>query len=473
MLAAMRSPSRETPTLGSRVARWLRLSALESEEERRVAGFVGMLAAFGGAASLLAAGVNVVRSVQRLETSAVLAAYAAVSGLAIWLLWRRRVEAAGRLMFLATATLTTLLVLTGAERGFRDMGMMVYPVVVIFASLFLSRRDFAIGLGIVLATLGLVLVAELSGRLNAWPSPRDVLVDFGHAALVVLLAGFTARLVTDSLTESTRRLRDNERALAAANASLLERARERDRLIRELEARNAELESFAYTVTHDLKSPLITIGGFLPHIESHAERGDREALRGDLDRVRRSQARLLRLLDELFELSRAGKASGPPELVALADAAREARDLVGGRLSAKGMSATIAADLPQVRGDRLRLVQLFQNLLDNAAKFGRPAAQPRVEIGLRPDGAEPVVFVRDNGIGIAPAHHERVFGLFQRLDPDQEGTGVGLVLVKRIVEAHGGRIWIESEGIGRGSTFCFTLPGLPAGDEASREGSGA
>jgi len=110
-----------------------------------------------------------------------------------------------------------------------------------------------------------------------------------------------------------------------------------------------------------------------------------------------------------------------------------------------------------VKGDRRRLLEVFQNLLDNAAKFMGDAANPRVEVGVRQDGDQAVYFVRDNGMGIEPRHVDRVFGLFEKLDPGGEGTGIGLALVRRIVEAHGGRTWADSAGRGLGSTFCFTL----------------
>jgi signal transduction histidine kinase len=120
----------------------------------------------------------------------------------------------------------------------------------------------------------------------------------------------------------------------------------------------------------------------------------------------------------------------------------------------------IAPDLPTVYGDHARLVEVVQNLVDNAAKFMGEQPDPRIEIGLRgtdTDG-KPILFVRDNGIGIEPQYHDRVFGLFSKLDAQSEGTGIGLALVKRIVEVHGGRIWVESDEPGQGSTFCFTLP---------------
>ena len=120
-----------------------------------------------------------------------------------------------------------------------------------------------------------------------------------------------------------------------------------------------------------------------------------------------------------------------------------------------------------VTGDRQRLQEVFQNLIDNAVKYAGGETAPRVEVGVRRREGGEVLFVRDNGPGVDPRYHDKIFGLFERLDPSVEGTGVGLTLVKRIVEAHGGRIWVESAGEGAGSTFCFTLP-RPAGGRNDR-----
>jgi signal transduction histidine kinase len=102
-------------------------------------------------------------------------------------------------------------------------------------------------------------------------------------------------------------------------------------------------------------------------------------------------------------------------------------------------------------------LEVLQNLLDNAAKFMDDQPRPRIDVGCRQDGDETVCYVRDNGIGIDPRYHEKVFGLFDRLDQNRPGTGIGLALVQRIIELHGGRIWVESQGSGHGTTFCFTL----------------
>ena len=122
-----------------------------------------------------------------------------------------------------------------------------------------------------------------------------------------------------------------------------------------------------------------------------------------------------------------------------------------------GIEVRFASSGSTVFGDRVRLLQVVQNLVDNAAKFMGDQPNPYIEIGQRGDeDGKPIFYVKDNGIGIAPEYHERVFGLFNKLDAQTEGTGVGLALVKRIIEIHGGRIWVESE-VGKGSTFFFTL----------------
>ncbi len=233
---------------------------------------------------------------------------------------------------------------------------------------------------------------------------------------------------------------------------------DREALIRELETKNAELERFTYTVSHDLKSPLITIRGFLGFLEKDARSGNLDRLRADVDRIAEATSRMQRLLDELLELSRIGRIVNPPEDVPFEAIAREALELVGGQITARGVKVEIAPGLPLVRGDRARLVEAVQNLMDNAVKFLGDQPEPRIEIGARPADGGHVFFVRDNGIGIEPRHQDKVFGLFDKLNPESAGTGVGLALVKRIVEVHGGRVWVESEGAGTGSTFCFALP---------------
>lgn len=235
--------------------------------------------------------------------------------------------------------------------------------------------------------------------------------------------------------------------------------REREALIAELEAKNTELERFTYTVSHDLKSPLITIGGFVGFLERDALLGDSERVKADIAHINDALAKMQVLLDELLELSRIGRVMNPPEMVPFEAIACEALEAVRGRIDTRGIQVEIAPDLPEVYGDRARLVEAVQNLLDNACKFTGEQAHPRIEIGIRQTETGPVFYVYDNGIGIEAQYQDQIFGLFNKLDPQSEGTGVGLALVKRIIETHGGEIWVESVGKGSGTTFCFTLPG--------------
>ncbi len=241
--------------------------------------------------------------------------------------------------------------------------------------------------------------------------------------------------------------------------------RERARLIADLEAKNADLERFTYAASHDLRSPLVTIRGFLSELEQDAAAGDRERMNESIRRMACAAERMEWLLAELLEFSRIGRVVNPPEEIALAELAREAAQLIGGRIAQRGIQVDISPDLPVVSGDRPQLFQVMQNLIDNAAKFVGDQPRPRIEVGVRRDadeGDETVCYVRDNGVGIDPNHHQHVFGLFRQLDPRTDGAGVGLALVKQIIETHGGRIWLESEGRGQGSAFCFVLP--PGGE---------
>ncbi|MBC8228456.1 PAS domain S-box protein, partial [bacterium] len=234
--------------------------------------------------------------------------------------------------------------------------------------------------------------------------------------------------------------------------------KEREVLIKELEAKNTELEQFTYTVSHDLKSPLFTIKGFLGLLEKDSAAGDTEQMKTDITYISDAVGKMQQLLDELLELSRIGRLMNPPEEVPLDGLVRKAMNMVAGRLAEKDVKVEIAPNLPVVYGDSTRLREVLENLVDNAVKFMGDQPAPCVEIGVRRDGKETVFYVRDNGVGIEPRYHEKVFGLFDKLDKQTEGTGAGLAIVKRIVEVHGGRIWVESEGTGKGSAFCFTLP---------------
>lgn len=267
-------------------------------------------------------------------------------------------------------------------------------------------------------------------------------------ALEQRLAGSRPALRTD--------VGEGQNRHADAEPSRLQRALEEKNA--ELEARNAEMESFTYAISHDLKAPLITISGFLTGIESAAAAGDVERLRADLARIRSAAERMREMVDEILMLSRAGQMISTLDEVSMTQVAREAVRVVAGQLESADVEVEIHEPLPTIIGDKARLLQVMQNLVDNGVKFLGDQPHPRIEIGGREDGDQVMVWVADNGIGIAPRDQQRVFQLFQRLGRGVEGSGFGLALVKKIVEAHRGRVWIESEGENRGTRVCLSLP---------------
>ncbi len=234
---------------------------------------------------------------------------------------------------------------------------------------------------------------------------------------------------------------------------------EREKVFLELEQRNTELERLAYTLSHELKSPLITIRGFMGYLREDAMGGNIKRLDQDIHRITDGTEKMLHLINELIDLMRVGRIDHMSTEVSLRALIDGAIELVHERLVEKNIKVLIADDLPYVYGDHKLLLEVFQILLENSAKFMGKQSEPRVEIGQRIGQDDlPVFYVCDNGIGIAPRFTERVFGIFDKLDVKSEGTGVGLALVKRIIEVHGGDIWVESDGVGKGSAFCFTIP---------------
>jgi signal transduction histidine kinase len=226
----------------------------------------------------------------------------------------------------------------------------------------------------------------------------------------------------------------------------------------ELLKKNDELERFTYTVSHDLKSPVITIKGFTGSLEKDLAMGRYDRMAEDLKRVSTAADTMNVLLRDLQELSTIGRIIKTPEPVDMNELVHEVLLQLDDLVAESGVSVTVHPVLPTVTCDRGRIVEVWQNLLNNGIRFIGNSSDPKIVIGMREEEGERVYFVQDNGIGIDEKYHSVVFGLFNKLDAKSEGTGIGLTLAKRIIEVHGGKIWIESQGVGYGSRFCFTLP---------------
>jgi PAS domain S-box-containing protein len=262
------------------------------------------------------------------------------------------------------------------------------------------------------------------------------------------------------LTISTMRVEDNV-IFSAFIHDISDRVRAKEELERtadELRRSNAELEQFAYIASHDLQEPLRMVASYTQLLErryaAQLDQTAREFIAYAVDGARRMQ----QFITGLLRYSRVGTEPRVLEEVNLREVFEAA--IANLRMMIEETGAAVEAhDLPLVRGDPRQLTQLFQNLIGNALKFRKPDQPPRVEVRAEPDGDFWRLSVRDNGIGLDPKFAGRVFVIFQRLHTrdEYEGTGLGLAICKKIVERHGGRIWVESKE-GEGATFFFTLP---------------
>lgn len=231
--------------------------------------------------------------------------------------------------------------------------------------------------------------------------------------------------------------------------------------LQQLRRKNTELERFTYTVSHDLKGPLVTIKAYAGSLLQSLKDGDLSDFDSDLKRIENASDVMRALLDDLLDLSRAGVLRTAMH-VDLNQVVTDVMRSLEGMLLDKAIQINVQPGMPPTFMDRRRLIEVVQNLLENAIKYtsGKPGA--RIEIGTENRADTLVFFVRDNGAGIEPQYHDVVFGLFNKLDPATEGTGIGLAIVRRVVEMYGGRTWVESPGHGHGSTFYCTLPRHPS-----------
>jgi light-regulated signal transduction histidine kinase (bacteriophytochrome) len=228
----------------------------------------------------------------------------------------------------------------------------------------------------------------------------------------------------------------------------------------QLEAANKELEAFSYTVSHDLRAPLRHIDGYVDLLVSRCRNELNDKGRHYVDIIAGSARQMGRLIDELLQFSRTGRAEMHLGMLEMSLVFQEALSLVKDNYSELPIEWVIG-EIPNVRGDYTLIRQVWMNLLDNAVKYSRKKDIIKIEVNAIEEENEIIFSIKDNGVGFDMQYANKLFGVFQRLHPAEEfeGNGIGLASIKRIINRHGGRIWAEAE-LNNGATFKFTLPKL-------------
>ena len=268
---------------------------------------------------------------------------------------------------------------------------------------------------------------------------------------------------------------DGENAYLASVRDITERKRAEEaqkRLSQQLQAKVNELEAFSYGIAHDLRSPLISIEGFSRELRTDIQNMEAERVQEDIRLLESGVRKMQVFLNSTLEYSRSGQMIKRIKDVSFGKIVNEVITGFNRQISSIGATVSLADKFPRVYADRTRIIQVLTNLLQNSIKYRDKTVPLKIEIGYQLSEGEVVFFVRDNGLGIDASDAEKVFALFYRGTADGEGSGIGLAILKKIIEAHGGRIWVQQGQSGKGTTMCFTLPkqsGTNKGDNNGKD----
>lgn len=260
--------------------------------------------------------------------------------------------------------------------------------------------------------------------------------------------------MTKSLSLATEELKEKSKTLFMHLAMMT-------RQKKELKEVNQELDSFVYTASHDLRAPLRGIASFATFLEEDYRDKLDDRGKDYIDEIRKGANKMNNLIEDLLQLSRISRIKNPYEDVNVNAMIDSVLERLKFDIQKHHVTVQVQKDMPLVHCDRIKMSEVFLNLINNGIKFSSKNTEdrPKIQVGYVAEKLDHKFFVKDNGIGIDPQYHDQVFGIFKRLhtDKEYEGTGAGLSIVKRVVEDHQGKIWIDSR-LGQGATFYFTIP---------------